>query len=49
MYIGMIEIRSLKILLKSFHENHIDLLKNNTVITEYSQKHWQKIQMAQQL
>ena len=27
MYVGMIETRSLKILLKSFHENYSDLLK----------------------
>ena len=27
MYTGMIEIRSLKILLKSFHENYGDLIK----------------------
>ena len=27
MYVGMIETRSLKILLKSFYENYSDLLK----------------------
>ena len=27
MYLGMIETRSLKILLKSFHENYSDLFK----------------------
>ena len=30
MYIGMIETRSLKILLKSFHENYSDLFKKTT-------------------
>ena len=30
MYIGMIETRSLKILLKSFHENQSDLFKKTT-------------------
>ena len=32
MYIGMIETRSLKILLKSFHENYSDLLKKNNTV-----------------
>ena len=31
MYIGMIEKRSLKILLKSFHENYSDLFKKTTL------------------
>ena len=36
MYVGMIETRSLKILLKSFHENYSDLFKkNNTVEINY--------------
>ena len=30
MYIGMIETRSLKILLKSFHENYSNLFKKTT-------------------
>ena len=30
MYLGMIETRSLKILLKSFHENDSDLFKKIT-------------------
>ena len=30
MYVGMIETRSLKILLKSFHENYSDLFKKTT-------------------
>ena len=30
MYVGMIETRSLKILLKSLHENYSDLLKKIT-------------------
>ena len=30
MYIGMIETRPLKILLKSFHENYSDLFKKTT-------------------
>ena len=29
-YVGMIETRSLKILLKSFHENYSDLSKETT-------------------
>ena len=32
MYIGMIETRSLKILLKSFHESYSDLLKKNNTV-----------------
>ena len=36
MYVGMIETRSLKILLKSFHENYSNLFKkNNTVLYSY--------------
>ena len=30
MYVGMIETRSLKILLKNFHENYSDLFKKTT-------------------
>ena len=33
MYVGMIETRSLKILLKSFHENYSDLFKKTTRYT----------------
>ena len=32
MYVGMIEARSLKILLKSFHENYSDLFKKNNTV-----------------
>ena len=32
MYVGMIETRSLKILLKSFHENYDDLFKKNNMV-----------------
>ena len=30
MYVGMMETRSLKILLKGFHENYSDLFKKTT-------------------
>ena len=39
MYVGMIETRSLKILLKSFHENYSDLFKKTTWYFIYS-KYW---------
>ena len=32
MYVGMIETRSLKILLKSFHDNYSDLFKKNNTV-----------------
>ena len=35
MYVGMIETRSLKILLKNFHENYSDLLKKSTVFSVF--------------
>ena len=35
MCVGMIETRSLKILLKGFHENYSDLLKKQHGISEY--------------
>ena len=45
MYIEMIETRSLKILLKSFHENYSDLFKKTTWYTspKYYRVRWEII------